>query len=408
MIESNAVPLELRWRGEPLHQALAAAAPALVPAVLARLIAELPAYAELPEEELRGDITRIIERGMAMVGRMLRDGGGPDPKSLADLREDILHRAEEGVPIEAVLNAHNVGVRVAWEHFSAQARPEDVRALVGVVDLVLRYLREITSVASSVYFQERDTFLADAHAAKQDLLAALLTGGDSLDAAARLGIRLADSYAVLDVEIAAHPDESAPGTNADVARWRKLRRFRAELERRSPHPLLSRLNGHGGVVLLARGDAADPDRRVHDLVLAAGAAAGADVTVGAVSASVPGIPEAARTAHELRRLAVAGRPPGVYTLDELALDYQLTRPGPARDVLAGKLRAIEDEPDLLETLCTHLGTGLNRRRTASRLHVHPNTVDYRMRKVAELTGLNPADATDAAHLRAALIARTLP
>ncbi|MEV0085541.1 helix-turn-helix domain-containing protein [Saccharopolyspora sp. NPDC050642] len=407
MIESNAVPLELRWRGEPLHQVLAAAAPALVPAVLARLIAELPAYAELPEEELRGDITRIIERGMAMVGRMLRNGGAPDPKSLTDLRDDILHRAEEGVPIEAVLNAHNVGVRVAWEHFSAQARPEDMHALVGVVDLVLRYLREITSVASSVYFQERDTFLADAHAAKQDLLAALLTGGDSIDAAARLGIRLADSYAVLDVEIAAHPDESAPGTNADVARWRKLRRFRAELERRSPQPLLSRLNKHGGVVLLARDDAADPDRRVHDLVLAAGAAAGADVTVGAVSASVPGIPEAARTAHELRRLAVAGRPPGIYTLDELALDYQLTRPGPARDVLAGKLRAIEDEPDLLETLCTHLGTGLNRRRTARRLHVHPNTVDYRMRKVAELTGLNSADPTDAAHLRAALIARTL-
>lgn len=407
MIESNAVPLELRWRGEPLDQALASAAPALVPTVLARVIDELPAYAELPEEELLGDITRIIQRGMAMVVRMLRNGGEPDPKSLADLREDVLHRAEEGVPIEAVLNAHNVGVRVAWEHFSAQARPEDMRTLVGVVELALRYLREITAVVSSAYFQERDVFLADAHAAQQDLLSALLTGDDPSDAAARLGIRLAGGYAVLDVEIAAHPDESAPGTNADVARWRKLRRFRAELERRSPRPLLSRLNGHGGLVLLACGDAAEPDLRVHDLVLASGAAAGADVTVGAVPASVPGIPEAARTAHELRRLAVAGRPPGVYTLADLALDYQLTRPGPARDVLAGRLSAIEDEPDLLETLRTHLGTGLNRRRTAHRLHVHPNTVDYRMRKIAELTGLNPADPTDATHLRAALIARTL-
>ncbi|MER6989071.1 helix-turn-helix domain-containing protein [Saccharopolyspora hirsuta] len=404
MIEPNAVPRELRWRGEPLDRVLAAAAPELVPAVLDRVVAELPAYAELPEEELRGDITRIIERGMAMVVRMLRHGGGPDPKSLADLREDVLHRAEEGVPIEAVLNAHNVGVRVAWEHFSGQARPEDVDTLIGVVELVLRYLREITSVVSSAYFQERDVFLADEHAAKQDLLSALLTGSDPVDAAARLGIRPADGYAVLDMEIAAHPDESAPGTNADVVRWRKLRRFRAELERRSPQPLLARLNGYGGVVLLAR----DPDLRIHDLVLASGAAAGADVTVGVVSAPVAEIPEAARTAHELRRIAVAGRPPGVYTLDDLALDYQLTRPGPARDVLAGKLSAIEDEPDLLETLRTHLGNGLNRRRTARRLHVHPNTVDYRMRKVAELTGLNPADPTDATHLRAALIARTPP
>nr|WP_218889209.1 PucR family transcriptional regulator [Saccharopolyspora hordei] len=391
-----------------MHQVIADTAPELVPAVLAQLVAELPAYAELPEEELRGDITRIIERGLAMVGRMLRGGGAPDPHALAELREDILHRAEEGVPIEAVLNAHNVGVRVAWEHFSEQAGPEDVGTLVEVVQVLLRYLREITTVAASVYFQERDTFLADAHAAKQDLLSALLTGGDAADAAARLGVSLAGSYAVLDVELAAHPDESAPGTNADVARWRKLRRFRAELELRSPQPLLSRLTAHGGVVLIARDDTADPDRRVHDFVLAAGEAAGAAVTVGAVSAPVPGIPEAARTAHELRRLAVAGRPPGVYTLADLALDYQLTRPGPARDVLAARLRPLEGEPDLLETLRTHLGTGLNRRRTASRLHVHPNTVDYRMRKICELTGLNPADATDATHLRAALIARTLP
>ncbi|MDA3642536.1 helix-turn-helix domain-containing protein [Saccharopolyspora indica] len=406
MIDSNA--LGLRWRGEPLDQVLAAAAPALVPTVLARLVDELPAYAELPEEELLGDITRIIQRGMTMVVRMLRDGGAPDPKSLADLREDVLHRAEEGVPIEAVLNAHNVGVQVAWEHFSAQARPEDVPALVGVVELALRYLREITAVVSSAYFQERDVFLADAHAAQQALLSALLTGDDPSDAAARLGIQPAAGYAVLDVEIAEHPDESAPGTNADVARWRKLRRFRAELERRTSQPLLSRLNGHGGIVLLACDGATEPGLRVHDLVMASGAAAGADVTVGAVPASVPGIPEAARTAHELRRIAVAGRPPGVYTLADLALDYQLTRPGPAREVLAGKLSAIEDESDLLATLRTHFATGLNRRRTARRLHVHPNTVDYRMRKIAELTGLNPADPTDATDLRAALIARTLP
>nr|WP_228047276.1 helix-turn-helix domain-containing protein [Saccharopolyspora sp. HNM0983] len=262
-----------------------------------------------------------------------------------------------------------------------------------------------------MYFQERDTFLAEACAAKQDVLSALLVDGDATDAAARLGMPVAASYAVLDVEIADHPDESAPGTNATVARWRKLRRFRAELERRWSHPLLSRFDGNRGVVLLAhdhldRDGTSEPDRRVRDLVLAAGAAAGAEVTAGAVVAPVADVPQAARTTRELRLLAVAGHPPGVYTLEELALEYQLTRPGPARDVLAGKLRPIDDEPDLLETLRTHLNGGLNRRRTARRLHVHPNTVDYRVRKVAKLTGLNAADAGHAAYLRAALITRT--
>jgi DNA-binding PucR family transcriptional regulator len=36
------------------------------------------------------------------------------------------------------------------------------------------------------------------------------------------------------------------------------------------------------------------------------------------------------------------------------------------------------------------------------LFVHPNTVRYRLRRVAEITGRNPADARDALVLRIAL------
>ena len=37
--------------------------------------------------------------------------------------------------------------------------------------------------------------------------------------------------------------------------------------------------------------------------------------------------------------------------------------------------------------------------------MHPNTVDYRLRRIAELTGLDPTSITDIALINAALAAR---
>jgi sugar diacid utilization regulator len=56
---------------------------------------------------------------------------------------------------------------------------------------------------------------------------------------------------------------------------------------------------------------------------------------------------------------------------------------------------------------TYLGTDLDRRRTAAALHVHPNTLDYRLRRVVELTGLDPSTARGLQLLGAAMAARQL-
>jgi hypothetical protein len=47
--------------------------------------------------------------------------------------------------------------------------------------------------------------------------------------------------------------------------------------------------------------------------------------------------------------------------------------------------------DLLTTLEAFLEAALDRRATAEVLHVHPNTLDYRLRRIEELTGLLFAD-----------------
>ncbi|MFG2003103.1 PucR family transcriptional regulator [Spirillospora sp. NPDC048911] len=58
---------------------------------------------------------------------------------------------------------------------------------------------------------------------------------------------------------------------------------------------------------------------------------------------------------------------------------------------------------LLDTLTTYLEQGSSLEATARLLFVHPNTVRYRLRRVAELTGLAPTDGRNAFTLRIALV-----
>jgi DNA-binding PucR family transcriptional regulator len=87
------------------------------------------------------------------------------------------------------------------------------------------------------------------------------------------------------------------------------------------------------------------------------------------------------------------------------VEYQLTRPSAARARLAGLLDPID--ADLLSTLRAYVDNGLSRQRAARLLHVHPNTVDYRLRKIAVQTGLDATRPADLPRIAAALAARDM-
>jgi sugar diacid utilization regulator len=143
-----------------------------------------------------------------------------------------------------------------------------------------------------------------------------------------------------------------------------------------------------------------------DLVHAAQVHAGAPVTAAAAVAVPSGIPAAVRETGEV--MEVAGwfdQPPGLYRIDDMLVEYQLTRVGKARQRLAALLDPVEAHPELLRTLTTYLGFELNRRRTANLLHVHPNTVDYRLRRTAELTGIDLLNPVGIQRAAAAVAAR---
>jgi hypothetical protein len=329
---------------------------------------------------------------------------------LDHLRESAARRAEEGIPIDVVLTAYHVGIEVVWDTLTPDVRPEEVGDVMAVNALALRYLELVAPAVGAGYIDERQTMFDDERSARHTLLSALLDGAPADVAAGQAGLALPACYFVLALAAGAHPDETARGVDPAVAGRRKLRRLRAELERHGRGPVLSSLTPEGGIALLPCPSAAEELTpadwaRAERCVLDAGRAAGAVVTAGVCAAEPGGVAEAVTLAQDVLAVALNfRRSPGTYRLDDVLLEYQMSRPSVALDRLAAILRPIEGQDELLRTLEVYLRCG-SRRPTAAELHVHPNTVDYRLRKIAELTGVDPNRIGDIGLIGAALAAR---
>ena len=98
-------------------------------------------------------------------------------------------------------------------------------------------------------------------------------------------------------------------------------------------------------------------------------------------------------------------PSGIYQLDDVPIEVSLLRSPDLANLLALRLAPLSGSgAPLFDTLRTYLDTVQDRRRTARILSIHPNTLDYRLRRIKELTGLSPTAPRDIQTLGAALAA----
>ncbi|MEU6971656.1 helix-turn-helix domain-containing protein [Kitasatospora aureofaciens] len=414
-----------RWHvpvigGLPADQRLIGGARELATRLVAALLDRVPVYRRLPREQLTGELTRDAERRIRALAHAVRTGLPAPAEEFTDVREAAARRAEEGLPLDAVLLAHHLGLEVCWEFLTRDAHAGDAADLLLLNRLLLDQLRRAAIAAGAGYLDGQRSAGDRRSTARQSLLTALLAGTPTEEAAARAGTELPAGYAVLCLSLADHPDEYSPGIDPGIAARRKLRRFGAELDHRTRQSALTALTPSGGLVLVPLDTAPVPttdptDGRVAEelwpqlsaALAAAARAAGVPVLAGAAAAVPAEVPGAAALAYEVLDVAKAfGRPPGLHRLDDVLLEYQLTRPSRARSRLAALLEPLADGGELLTTLRTHLAGGLNRRHTAGALHLHPNTVDYRLRRIAVLTGLDPARPADVLRITAAIAART--
>jgi hypothetical protein len=150
--------------------------------------------------------------------------------------------------------------------------------------------------------------------------------------------------------------------------------------------------GWSGTLELVRGLAATVGRRC-----AAGAAVGA---TGALA-------EPLGLARRISRAAPPMRvPDGLYTLADVFVELGVARDSQVDswlDTVIGKLRA---GPDLVRTLDAFYRHDMSRADTAAAMRIHPRTLDYRLRRVRDLTGTSPT-STQGVRILTSAVARVL-
>lgn len=129
------------------------------------------------------------------------------------------------------------------------------------------------------------------------------------------------------------------------------------------------------------------------------------IVTGAVVDDLLGASISARSAVAGLRAAVAWpEAPRPVSSDDLLPERSLAGDGHARRQLVASVYQplVAAGSGLLETLTAYLDVSGSIEATGRLLFIHPNTVRYRLRRIAEVTGLSPAEARDAYTLRIAL------
>ncbi|MEU4412545.1 MULTISPECIES: PucR family transcriptional regulator [Nocardia] len=358
--------------------------------------------ATLPGEALDGDITTITKVCLELTRSIL---DGRDPQGRTDrVQAAAADWAREGIPIGTVNHAIHEGFKLGFDLLLANVNTLDSDTVAGVARRLMDAVDMITTAVTVAYFRELRSVVNEHHTAVHTLTSALLGGQNVATMARECGIEVSDQYHVLGIILLPHAEESTSSLDAKVVARRKLRRVQAKLADRCGGKALSLLSVDGGTLLLPATDYTDTE--LDDLIASLSIAAQAPVRAVATVAARTEIPRAAEQVHELLDIVhVTGADNKVYRPHELAFEYQLTRPGPARDALASAVDSLEENPELLHTLEVHISTNLQRSRTARELFVHTNTVDYRMKRIAQITGFDPGDLTGLCYLRSALLIR---
>lgn len=395
----------------PLYRRAAARVPEMARRMIDAFVVEVPFYTQLPREMLDGEITDIAMSNLWLFHRSLREDRAPTQDELAAQAASAARRAHERIPLEALLAVCNLGAKVALEYLAELARPEETADLVAAAPRAVRYLQAMVPVVADAYLQEQQAIHGEDREARRALVSALLAGEPAELLAERVDLDLTPAYLVLALRLAA-PAANGKTDGGSVASRRTVRKVQRELDLGHEGHVLSALDGAGGTVLLSyvpgppgAGGPVIP-ASLSDLIERIAATTGSAVVAGLAIADRAAIPAAAEEAAEVAELAgTLDRPTGLYRLDDVLLEHQLSRPGPAHDRLAGLLAPLAGHPHLLEAVRAYVDCGYNRHRAAAHIHVHRNTLNYRLRRVEALTGIDPADPMGSRVLAAAIITR---
>jgi len=339
------------------------------------------------------DLRRSIRNNLGYI--LSRLAGRPSP-GLEAPRATGRRRAEQGAPLPAILHSYRVAGTYLWTTIlnDGLAHGAEPMALLPAASELWSIIDELSGAVTDAY---RDTITerARAHAQTRSAMLDVLLRGDPgdgsrlWDSAATLKLPHQGSFAVVAAQVPGPGEESIPHAENALRAKGIQSVWRVEFD------------AHIGVVALTpRHDIDDLCARLAELT--GGPAGVSEPYTGlehtpaalrqarlAHATATPGSHEVIRFGRVPIAILLASAPDAAAGVAQAILGPVLALPGPESGILLGTLRAWFAENGATST-------------AAEKLHVHRNTVRYRLRRVEELTGRDLTRPTGVAELHLAL------
>ncbi len=382
-------------RLEDLQSALVARLPQIIDEVGRLLSSDWPDYSHFLTEESE-DVVSAAEDAIRRLVTMAEQGLSritpemlPESAAQVALFEEIGRvQWREGRELTTLLSAYQVGVRVAWHHVSAAALETGVtpQVLAALAEAVFVFVDQLSSSSARGFVMEQHEAAITRERLRDELVELLLSDRSDTAAvraaAARAGWLWPKHAAIIFVD-----PENPLG--------------RMVLSRLDGSCLPVRRRGLLGAIIP---DPAGPGRRQRVTM----ALRGAQSVVGP---SVP--PERLPASLHVAEIAARLQRSGVLTEDPVFVDEHLDAIIVHRD--DELLNALRDQclapldglppavrQRLAETLTAWLRHMGDRHAVAAELHIHPQTVRYRLTQLQELFGAALDDPANRARLTLAL------
>ncbi|HET6704588.1 helix-turn-helix domain-containing protein [Amycolatopsis sp.] len=342
----------------------------------------------------------FVVDGIAVPSDNLLDGVTPPAaRSVATaLLDDVAAIYRRVVEEDATVTpAQRARVRIAGEAFAEAGGAPGTAA-----DLLGRFAAQVTDVVARHRPHRVVSVVQVAHLLVQDLLAGAgrpAPAAPAREARCALVQRLLRQEQLTPAQLAGLEDAYVV-VAARFPRAVPHDRLAAVLDEHHEDGLLGAPGGDGVVVLV-------PDRlerRISPLLEALAGRFDQLPWTTTVPVTRAALAAGCKEAVDVLALAAAtGRPAGAYSLDDVLLEYAVLRDPVTSARLRGLISPLAGNEVLFGTLEALIRADFNRTVAARELFIHRSTLDYRIRRIEEVTGQNPLTGRGAYVLSAAVV-----
>ncbi|WP_020499125.1 PucR family transcriptional regulator [Sciscionella marina] len=390
--------------GDPVIAAIAARVAADAESLAERFAeaytADIGDYARVPVEGRH----ELVRSARANLDALLEDLQGTatsfDPEPFESFGAD---RVRMGITIGAVMRSFTVWGQQAWSAFLQRVdhkSGEEMAGSLAIGERIFAHVERASAATAAGFMREAMAVWSDREITRNAVLEAMLTGHADPEELRRTGMEVGAAYAV-------------------VVLLPRDRSVRPE-ELVAPAVALTERHHSGSRVLVGVREAAlvaiwltdGPTASIQLLTERLAAALEATAGIAVAGESLAGVPAAYQQARRTARIALGlGCPDPLWHNDVLLERVVLDSPAVAElchDALS-PLITYDDrrDADLVPTITAFIDSCGSVTETARAVSVHPNTVIYRLRRVASISGYDPRDPRGLLALSLASLARRL-